>query len=70
MRHRGLGENLCRASLLSKGKPPLTAKSLSANLVYHSFAFPSPYAPSTQGKHIRIFRQIRGPGLKPLSLRA
>jgi hypothetical protein len=35
----GLGENLCQASLLSEGKPPLTTKSLSASPVYHSLRF-------------------------------
>ena len=39
IRCRGLGENLCRASLPSKGEPPLTAKSLSANPVYHTLRF-------------------------------
>src|ERR1035437_3426396 len=40
----GAWGNLCKAELPSEGKPPLTAKSLSANPVYHGFAFFSPNA--------------------------
>ena len=40
LRCRGLGEKSVPGKLAGmKGKPLLTAKSLSANLVYHSFAF-------------------------------
>jgi hypothetical protein len=35
----GAWGNLCQANLPSDGKPPLTAKSLSANSVYHAFAY-------------------------------
>ena len=39
---RWASEHPCQAKMRCWGKSPLTAKSLSANPVYHGFAFPSP----------------------------
>ncbi len=38
---KGLGEICVRQTCLDEGNLPLTAKSLSAGLVYHTFAFRS-----------------------------
>src|ERR1017187_4531352 len=67
IRCRGLGKSVCQANLAWNANPPLTAKSLSANPVYHTFAFPSPgrlrnlgAASAFMGSNLRSFIGMLG----------